>query len=468
LGLANDVFQSDAQSQALILRVLIDSRIAFGFADLLGAFAAAYDDVIQQYRVALNLILVASLLVLIIFFAIEIFVLSSVTDAVKTFRSLLLRINPVCFVAQPQLLSLIYGSRETDGTVISAAHAVFQTSQDALISLNGEGIIESLNPSATVIFGFTPEQMLGQSFKLLVNPDLDTNAPLFSTLALMKSGQAGLVYEASVVGTKDDGTRVPLHLTLLGFASNGRAAETFAVMCKDQTEEVTQKTAVEEAKRQSENLLEQILPKDIIIRLNRGDKNISFTVPSSTILFMDIEKFSNYSVNLSPPELMRNLGEVFTAYDRLSRKYPLILKIKLIGDDYMAAAGLFSPDIDPAIHANQVVQFTLDCLTAIEELNQQLNASLQVRIGVNTGGPLIAGVLGTDKPLFDIIGDPINVAARLQSTDIPGMVQISHATYEKVVTGPYVIKPRGEIELKGKGKQMTYLVSSKSGGEVLT
>jgi class 3 adenylate cyclase len=155
---------------------------------------------------------------------------------------------------------------------------------------------------------------------------------------------------------------------------------------------------------------------------------------------------------------MKNLGEVFTAYDKLLPRYPLVLKIKLIGDDYMAAAGLFSTENDPVAHANQALQFELDCLEAIEDLNEQLNASLQVRIGTNTDGPLIAGVLGTDKPLFDIIGDPINVAARLQTSDIPGLIQISQATYDKVAGGPYRIELRGFVELKGKGKQQTYLV----------
>jgi PAS domain S-box-containing protein len=441
-----------------VLRVLMDSRVAYGFRDLLEALSDAYDGEYSSFQLFLQLILAASLVWMFLFFIIEIVVVGSVSDAVLTFRALLLRVNPVTFVANPTMLGLIYGSREIDTHVSSAAHAIFQTSQDALISLNAEGIIESLNPSATTIFGFTPEQMLGQSLKLLVNPETEGNATLFSTAHLMKTGQAGLVYEANVIGTKDDGTRVPLKLTLLGFASNGRSADSFAVMCKDQTEEVTQKTAVEEAKKQSENLLMQILPKDIIMRLNRGDKNISFTVASATIVFMDIEKFSSYSANLSPSELMKNLGDVFTAYDQLLPKFPLVLKIKLIGDDYMAAAGLFNPDIDPAKHANQVVQFAIECLDAIEELNEQLNASLEVRVGVNTGGPLIAGVLGTDKPLFDIIGDPINIAARLQSTDIPGLVQISQDTYDKIAGGPFNIEQRGEIELKGKGKRMTYVV----------
>jgi PAS domain S-box-containing protein len=444
------------EAQALLMRALIDSRIALSFADFLNGISVAFRDTVETFRTVLIVILVAGIVIAVACFAGAVLVLSEVGEAMAVIRSLVLRVNPISFVAHPPLVVAL--GRLPEERLKSGADAVFQTSQDALLSLNGEGIIESLNPSATAIFGLSPEQMLGQPLKLLVNPELEGNAALFTTMHLMRSGQAGLVYEANVTGLKDDGKHVPLKLTLVGFASNRRSADSFAAVCKDQTDEVARKSAVEEAKQQSENLLMQILPKDIIVRLNRGDKNISFSVPCSTIVFMDIEKFSSYSANLTPSELMKNLGEVFTAYDRLVPKFPLILKIKLIGDDYMAAAGLFNPGEAPSVHASQVVQFTLECLDAIEEINEQLNASLQVRIGVNTGGPLIAGVLGTDKPLFDIIGDPINVAARLQSTDMPGLVQISQETYNGVIGGPFQIEQRGLVELKGKGKQMTYFV----------
>jgi class 3 adenylate cyclase len=159
---------------------------------------------------------------------------------------------------------------------------------------------------------------------------------------------------------------------------------------------------------------------------------------------------------------MQNLGMVFTGYDRLLCQYNLITKIKLIGDDYMAAAGLFLTEDNSEAHARQVVDFGLGCLEALEKVNEELRSSLEVRIGANTDEPVIAGVLGTEKPLFDIIGDPINVAARLQSTCIPGHVQISEKTYGLVKDGNYEIQERGEIMLKGKGQQMIYLLHRKA------
>jgi class 3 adenylate cyclase len=160
---------------------------------------------------------------------------------------------------------------------------------------------------------------------------------------------------------------------------------------------------------------------------------------------------------------MGNLSLIFGGFDGLLTKYELITKIKLIGDVYMCGAGLFAPTEPPERHAEQTVRFGLEALRVLDEMNVKLNATLSVRIGINTGGPIIAGVLGTDKPVFDIIGDPINIAARLQSTDVPGKVQISEDTYALVKDHGFSIEPRGEVFLKGKGNRPAFLVSPTMG-----
>jgi class 3 adenylate cyclase len=149
---------------------------------------------------------------------------------------------------------------------------------------------------------------------------------------------------------------------------------------------------------------------------------------------------------------------IFCGYDSLLPKYPLITKIKLIGDVYMCGGGLFKPDCEAVCHAEEMTRFALDCLQVMEDVNVKLDANLSVRIGINTGGPIIAGVLGTDKPVFDIIGDPINIAARLQSTSIPNQIQVSDETYELLKDTEIRMEFRGEVFLKGKGKRPVYFV----------
>ena len=239
--------------------------------------------------------------------------------------------------------------------------------------------------------------------------------------------------------------------------------ESFVFILRDETQLVKQQKEAEAAKAQSENLLFQILPRDIVTRLHSGEKDISFTVQSATIIFTDVVKFSEYASGLSPQEIMGSLSMMFEAFDNCAKEYDLITKIKLIGDIYMAAGGLFADEkVTQKDHALQILKFGLDCLVVLDEINIKLNALLQLRVGVNSGGPLLAGVLGTDKPVFDIIGDPINVAARLQTTDLPGRVQIPKSTYDLVCDEDFQIEERGEVFLKGKGKTMAYLVSPSS------
>lgn len=176
-------------------------------------------------------------------------------------------------------------------------------------------------------------------------------------------------------------------------------------------------------------------------------------------MFIDIVKFSEYSILLTPTQIINSLSNIFGAYDECLTKYPLVTKIKLIGDIYMCAAGLFDNDVNPSEHAEQILNFGLDCIQAIERINQDIEASLSVRIGVHSGGPIAAGVLGTDKAVFDIFGDSINVALLIQSTDPPGKIQISQSTYDLISNLYFNIQLQGEEFLKRKEKIKTYLVS---------
>jgi class 3 adenylate cyclase len=240
----------------------------------------------------------------------------------------------------------------------------------------------------------------------------------------------------------------------------GDEVSAFVAILTDESQLLRQQSEAEALKKQSEQLLFQILPRGIVVRLNAGEKDISFTIPSATVSFIDIVKFSEYSSNLTPQDIMGNLSLIFCSFDEELAKHSQLIKIKLIGDVYMSAGGLFTPDAAPESHAKEMIQFTLEALKIIEDVNVKLTSLLTVRIGVNTNGPILAGVLGTDKPVFDIIGDPINIAARLQSTDIPGHIQVSEDTCKLIRDMPVKIEFRGEIDLKGKGKKRTYLVSA--------
>ena len=371
---------------------------------------------------------------------------------------LLRRLSPPSVIQNVNLLNyLLNRKNEKSSNKMTTSMLIIHNSKDSVFCLNKNESIEVVNQAVSGLFGYTPEQLLGQSISTVL-PEKGSES-IFNHFNLMRQGQCAMTFEAHTEGVTDGDQTIPMHVTIIGICDNNSTqAKSFAVIFRDETLLQKQRQAAEEAKANSEKLLYQILPRDIVTRLNAHETDISFSVPSATIVFVDIVKFSDYSSTLTPTQIMENLSAIFARFDSICSNFPLITKIKLIGDVYMAAAGLFTPEESPTNHASQVVQFGLDVLVALEELNGQLDSSLQVRIGVNTDGPLIAGVLGKDKPLFDIIGDPINVASRLQSTCIPGTVQISQTTYDAIRELSFNIEQRGEIVLKGKGKKMAYIV----------
>lgn len=337
--------------------------------------------------------------------------------------------------------SIVYGGRE------------------AIVITNQAGIVEIINPSFTENLGFKPDQILGRDIAHIFAQDFQSKVK--AQIDLMQEGQVSPFWEEHVKLINDFNDVIPFHATLIAMKSSETSnnIDSFVLILSNELEEEKKREEAEIAKAKSEKLLYQILPKDIVCRLNRGEKDISFTIPQATVFFIDIVKFSNYAASLSPSDIMANLSLVFATFDKNVSKYETITKIKLIGDVYMAAAGLFlTAEEQSSKHAEESVLCCVDCLKSMEEINATLESSLEVRIGVNTGGPLIGGVLGTDKPTFDIIGDPINIAARLQSTDIPGNIQVSEETKKLVEHLDLVIEERGQVYLKGKGNRVTYLV----------
>ncbi|OHS93111.1 Adenylate and Guanylate cyclase catalytic domain containing protein [Tritrichomonas foetus] len=401
--------------------------------------------------------LIVGMIVSLITFALSLYTQKRMEMTFNTIKILIKKLPPLQIVNNKALLNLLL-NRESikKEDEVSVNSSIVRSNLDGIFCTGISGVVEIVNPAVSTILGYTPEQLFGQPIEVFFN---DKEAEkLNKQMTLMRNGQSANTFEDHTVSVTDSGNEVPCHLTILGMTNSHDAVESFVIILRDETELLNNQREAELAKQQSENLLYQILPRSIVTRLNQGEKDISFTVPSASISFIDIVKFSDYAALLTPEEIMGNLSTVFAAFDRLLEKYPLIIKIKLIGDVYMSASCLFSPEEPPQSHAEQMIRFTLDCLQELDEINVKLNANLCVRIGVNSGGPLIAGVLGTDKPVFDIIGDPINIASRLQSTDVPGRVQIPQSTYDLISGMNFDIEERGEVFLKGKGKTLAYFV----------
>lgn len=223
----------------------------------------------------------------------------------------------------------------------------------------------------------------------------------------------------------------------------------------DALESSAQKIVAE--RERAERLLLNILPPSIAQRLGHNQDTIADSFEEATVLFADIVNFTNLSSQISPTELVSLLNEIFSRFDRLLERYNLE-KIKTIGDSYMVVGGL--PLIRPD-HAEAVAEFALDMQQQIQEFNAERSQTFKMRIGINTG-PVVAGVIGLKKFIYDLWGDTVNTASRMESHGIPGAIQVSRATYERL-KDKYLFEERGTIDVKGKGEMSTYILKSRLG-----
>ena len=238
-------------------------------------------------------------------------------------------------------------------------------------------------------------------------------------------------------------------LTLLGNAVSN-AAMFAAVLVLG--EAVRSRRALALEQQRSERLLLNVLPAPIAERLKAGEAVIADAFPEVTVLFADLVDFTRSSRRSSPAQVVATLNELFSAFDRLAQQHGLE-KIKTIGDAYMVAGGLPDPRPD---HAEAVAELALAMRGEVARRADPSGRPLQVRIGIDTG-PVEAGVIGTAKFSYDLWGDAVNTASRMESHGVPGCIQVTARTYQRLQDG-YRFQRRGPIPVRGMGEMATYFL----------
>ena len=205
-------------------------------------------------------------------------------------------------------------------------------------------------------------------------------------------------------------------------------------------------------KERSEQLLLNILPRGIVTRMNDGETIIADQRSDVTILFADLVAFTKLTSRLSAGDLVHLLNSLFSEFDRLALSLG-VEKIKTLGDSYMVAGGLPEARAD---HAHAVADMALAMIATVERMNRELPIALQMRVGIHSGN-VVAGVIGTHKFVYDIWGDAVNIASRMESHSLPNRIQISAATYQHLHKR-FRLEPHGSVDVKGKGLMDTYFL----------
>ncbi|GAB4236999.1 MAG: hypothetical protein Kow0049_22480 [Stanieria sp.] len=213
--------------------------------------------------------------------------------------------------------------------------------------------------------------------------------------------------------------------------------------------------ALRQQQQQTESLLRNILPELIVKRLQTQQSTIADNFAAVSVLFADLVNFTEWFNLLPPTEVVEILNEIFSEFDRLSEQFGLE-KIKTIGDAYLVVGGL--PQLSHN-HAEAIAEMALAMQKAIAQFNAETDKTLSLRIGINTG-EVVAGIIGTKKFTYDLWGDAVNIARRMESQGIPDTIQVSATTYE-LLKDKYSFQTRGVINVKGKGEMKTYLLTGK-------
>ena len=311
---------------------------------------------------------------------------------------------------------------------------------DAFFALDTQWRFSYVNYKAAQYLQRSPEELFGKNFWEEF-PDL-VSSVFYDQYHKAVAKQVGVIFEKYYRPLK-------VWWEVRVFPSR----DGISVFFHDITTRKKMESALRKERNKTENLLLNLLPEPIAERLKEEPGVIADKFEKATILFADLVNFTHISTTMSATKLVYLLNEIFSSFDELTEKHGLE-KIKTIGDAYMVAGGI--PIVRPD-HAEASAEMALDMLVAIDELNVKLEATFDLRIGINSG-PVVAGVIGTKKFIYDLWGNAVNTASRMESHGVPGRIQVSFYTYE-LLRDKYEFEERGSIEIKGQGEMRTYFLT---------
>mmetsp|Transcript_3011 Transcript_3011/g.6106 ORF Transcript_3011/g.6106 Transcript_3011/m.6106 type:complete len:825 (+) Transcript_3011:172-2646(+) len=332
---------------------------------------------------------------------------------------------------------------------------IINASFDAMFVINERGVIEMVNAASEKVFGWSHDEFIGQNIKMIMPMSRAVNHDSYLK-KYMESGVKKMIgTEREVEARRVDGSTFPC---ILGMSEvdNGDSRQ-FVGFVKDITDQKKKLHLAESERDASDALLYNILPEHIANRLKEDPSHIADLYGNTTILFADIVGFTDRTSLMSPQELVVMLNDIFSRFDDLIDIYELN-KVKTIGDCYMVT----SIPCNELEHdgCSRVCRFALDMMKAVQAFNNTgpRHGHITFRVGIATG-QVVAGVVGTKRFLFDMWGDAVNVAARMEQSGLAGQIQVTKEVVESA--GPdFTFERRGTLSIKGKGKMEVFILKS--------
>ncbi|MDY6781400.1 MAG: adenylate/guanylate cyclase domain-containing protein [Cyanobacteriota bacterium] len=320
-------------------------------------------------------------------------------------------------------------------------HNLVENAVEGIYQSTPSGRFLSANPALSRMYGYASPEDLMQSIKE-ISQQLYVDAERRSEfVAAMDVDNAVTGFEARVY--RKDGTAIWISES----ARAVRDSQGTLLYYEGTVSDISDRKQAQETQQR---LLLNILPEPIAVRLQSGESPIADYFEEASVLFADLVGFTSFASQKTPAQLVEMLNVIFSEFDQLATQYGLE-KIKTIGDSYMVVGGLPIPDPD---RAAAIARMALDMQATLAQYNRETQQNLQLRIGIHMG-PVVAGVIGISKFSYDLWGDTVNIASRLESSSLPGRIQVT-ATVRDRLGHQFCFEERGTIELKGKGQMLAY------------
>ncbi len=324
---------------------------------------------------------------------------------------------------------------------------LFENASDLIQSCALNGQFVYVNRAWRETLGYSEAQVEQMNLFDVIYPDC--KGDWLEIFSRVMSGEK--LDQVTAAFISKDGQKISVEGNINCRFVGGKPVATRAIF-RDITERLQAEEALRQQQEQTERLLLNILPEPIADQLKQQTSTIAENFAEVSVMFADIVGFTQIASSLSPNDLISLLNQIFSAFDRLSEKHGLE-KIKTVGDAYMVVGGLPTRRAD---HAEAIAEMALDIQSAIAQFRDETGKDFNIRIGINTG-PVVAGVIGIKKFSYDLWGDTVNIASRMESHGVAGQIQVTAATYERLQE-QYLFYNRGAIQVKGKGEMNTYFL----------
>lgn len=405
------------------------------------------------------------------------------------------------------LITLFYPESSTEGKshdfIKLQSRYILKQSINAIMIFDHNQQVQDVNKSAEELIGIKRDELIGMDLRRIINSEDISLQDMssYSSNEIWQSDQetAGfyqhinylhaqpatsnvLMFHLHVI--KSDNTLNPVSCILMKIDNRSledqlsnsarinvnypmlptvdESSPAFALIMDDRTMFTEQENELQNTKKRIQALLYRILPRVMAAKLLSRNQKLQSKVDKATVIFIGLVNFTQWCRVHSPVEIMEYLDVVCSMFDQNISKFKSLVKLKVINGTYMAAGGLFNEETNKP-YPLEAVEFSILCAQSIAQRNQQLSrtssSDMKLAIGINTGGPIISGILGIDKPLFDIWGDAVNISSRLQTSCPPNCIQMSKETMESLPDGLFNIEMRDGVYLKGKGYTNTFIIS---------